>query len=605
MKNIFEQFNEVTKHVSLAEEDKFLMRERLVEYMEYKPIRYSSAVSRKEDYAFLFPYFHAHHFSGALMIALLVTGSTFGVSFAAGDALPGDLLYPVKVNVNEEIKTVFISSTESRIVWEQERAGRRLVEASQLAAEGRLDSEKQETVSKLFAEHTEAMVEQVLVAEETDPVLAAEMSSVFEDSLEAHEAVLARLIVEQEDAEEEGRGLVEQVRTVSMEVEKIRNDVEEKIAIDESEVTIPENSQEQGKVVKFENEKNADSANLRVRASYRAQARALKLLSKVKELHAGLDTESQLAQQVQEQIVFGEELMQQGAQALLENNLGEAYGKYRKASASLQNVEELLKVTNLFSVEIFPDEEIDKEENVGTEVDVEDEYGEVGAEVERMRTQIKEEIGVVRRLLLLQDGQMFEEGEKANNQIKNASAHLLRGEIAMVLKDYYGAKAHFEQALTLTSETAHSLESVRGNKDALDEVKAVESEVEVIVPEVSPITIHHQYSDGTHKYTGAVTISNMCKTLEKNVFVTESFPEQITLQLTTVDKEEGAVCAQVSGEVLFSFEVTASEQITITSVQLDGSDQKWELINDSVSYNEEKNDKKSGNFFENMFDTSE
>ena len=56
------------------------------------------------------------------------------------------------------------------MAWEQERAKRRLVEASQLAAEGKLDDDAREQVSKLFAEHTEAVVEQVLAYEATDRI---------------------------------------------------------------------------------------------------------------------------------------------------------------------------------------------------------------------------------------------------------------------------------------------------------------------------------------------------------------------------------------------------------------------------------------------------
>src|SRR3989338_6446139 len=39
----------------------------------------------------------------ALIIALLIGG---GTSFAAEGAVPGDVLYPVKVNINEEIRGV-------------------------------------------------------------------------------------------------------------------------------------------------------------------------------------------------------------------------------------------------------------------------------------------------------------------------------------------------------------------------------------------------------------------------------------------------------------------------------------------------------------------
>ncbi len=235
MSKLETQLKKATKHMVLVEEDKALMRERLVSYMEHKPLRREPVHGRRAATRLpLFGFFRTHHLSGALVIALLATTSTFGMSFAAGDALPGDLLYPVKVNVNEEVKGAFKISHESRIEFEQTRAELRLKEASQLASEGRLDSKKQEAVAKLFAEHTEAVTEQVQEVEESDPVLAAEVSTEFEAALDTHEAVLARLIVEGDDEGNKGaQQLVEQVRTAANEAEKLREEAEERMTDDE------------------------------------------------------------------------------------------------------------------------------------------------------------------------------------------------------------------------------------------------------------------------------------------------------------------------------------------------------------------------------------
>lgn len=578
------QFKEATKDILLSEADKALMRERLVEYMEYKPIR---GVSEKNvSTKFVFPYFRAHHFSGAFLIAVLIASSSFGVSYAAADALPGDfILYSVKVNINEEIKTAFLSSDESKITWEQERAERRLVEASQLAAEGRLDEQKQEQVSKLFAEHTENMVKQVRAVEETDPVSAAELSSMFEDSLDAHEAVLARLIVEQEDGDIGGaRGLVEQVRTASNEVEKIRNDAEGKIEIDESEVNVvgedkTEVDVEQTEVAQTEDTmEKTESANLRVRAAYRAQERAQELLATVKELQATLDPESELALQAQAQIVFGEELTLSGVQALENNNLGDAYGKYRKASASFQKVIQLLEVANLFSVEIYPDKE-PAENEVSDESEL-NENGEIITNLESIRASVEKEISTARTLLLTQEGYEDSVAEKANSHIKDASAHMMRGEIAMVMEDYIDAKALFEQAHKLISETVLMLEDV-SRKEEINEVTIPEVVPPVEVeetPEERVLVLSHQYADGTHTYSGELTLGTPCQVLEENVLVGESFPEQIIIEFTTHDPSEGTVCVQVTSDREFLIETKASEEAKVVGVKLNGVVQSWEIV---------------------------
>ena len=100
MKKLEQQIKQATECVMLGTKDKVLMRERLVTYMEHKPIRTHVRPAVHSPLP-LFTFFRAHHYSGALAVALLATVSTFGVSSAADDALPGDLLYPVKVNINE------------------------------------------------------------------------------------------------------------------------------------------------------------------------------------------------------------------------------------------------------------------------------------------------------------------------------------------------------------------------------------------------------------------------------------------------------------------------------------------------------------------------
>lgn len=598
MEKFEKQFKEATKHVSLSEADRALMRENLIEYMQYKPIRgMSTKPENSLNTKLLFPYFRAHHFSGAFLIAALIASSSFGVSYAAGDALPGDLLYRIKVNINEEIKTALLSDDESKINWERERAERRLVEASQLAAEGRLDEQKQEQVSKLFAEHTEHMVEQVRAVEESDPVFAAEMSSVFEDSLDVHEAVLARIIVETEDAEDgSARNLVEQVRTVSMEVEKIRNDVEAKIDIDESEETVPEEGDTEitelveTEVVVEDSTQKTDSANLRVRAAYRAQERAQELLTTVKELEATLDPESELAQQAQVQITFGENLVLKGDTALVENNLGDAYGKYRKASASFQKVIQLLEVAKLFSINIYPDKGVVEVDNGAelTEGSLETEDDELVQNLESTRAAIEEKISTARMLLLTQEGHNTEVAEKANSRIKDASAQMLRGEIVMVMKDYADAKSLFEQADKIISETVLSLENAAKQEEVKDiEVPVVVPPV-VETPEKEKLTLTHSFENGVHTFTGVTTLPTPCHTLEQSVSVLESAPEQLHIDLSTKAPDPETMCGQVLQEVEFTVEAQASEQATLTQVRMNGVEQKWEMRKAENSSGEEQ-----------------
>jgi hypothetical protein len=74
------------------------------------------------------------------------------------------------------------------------------------------------------------------------------------------------------------------------------------------------------------------------------------------------------------------------------------------------------------------------------------------------------------------------------------------------------------------------------------------------------------------RYSGLVQVLNVCTYLEHNVLVRESFPEQVSIELTTKMDREADVCAQVITQRNFSGEFQASAKADIT-VSLDGKKQ--------------------------------
>ncbi|MDD4988987.1 MAG: hypothetical protein PHV42_00985 [Candidatus Pacebacteria bacterium] len=92
------------------------------------------------------PYFTWFEFSsrklelvlGAFVI-LILFGS--GVAFAANGSLPGDILYPVKVGVNEKVARIFHSeSPASEALFETHLMDERLNEAEKLSQTNKLDN---------------------------------------------------------------------------------------------------------------------------------------------------------------------------------------------------------------------------------------------------------------------------------------------------------------------------------------------------------------------------------------------------------------------------------------------------------------------------------
>src|SRR6185503_10342710 len=64
------------------------------------------------------PFFFAPRFAGAFAALLLIVVAGSGTAYAAKGALPGDLLYSVKTNVNEPIEGALAFSTESKIEYQ-------------------------------------------------------------------------------------------------------------------------------------------------------------------------------------------------------------------------------------------------------------------------------------------------------------------------------------------------------------------------------------------------------------------------------------------------------------------------------------------------------
>ncbi|MDP3735657.1 MAG: DUF5667 domain-containing protein [bacterium] len=211
MDNDLQNIFNTAQHVRLSSVEKAEMRAGLVLFTEKHPVR-NIAVARQlmrerskpDILAFaemsalqsllsrLQPMFIA------LLIALLVGG---GTSFAAGSALPGDVLYPVKIGVNEEVGSFLAFSDEAQARFDARRAENRLEEAEKLAAKGRLDAEASAQIESRFESHTKAFEEGVAaVAAKKNSPSSFEMHSNFEASLGAHEQVLARLALERSEA---------------------------------------------------------------------------------------------------------------------------------------------------------------------------------------------------------------------------------------------------------------------------------------------------------------------------------------------------------------------------------------------------------------------
>jgi hypothetical protein len=171
------------KRLALSPQEKEAVFARLVAHMEKRPARLVSpwqiSVSR-----FRFQYAIA-----SLLIMVLAGGT---VTFAAEGALPGDLLYPVKLNVTEPLQGAMVTGEIPKAKWQAQVAVRRLEEAETLAAQGRLNEATLRTVHDNFREGVQAFNASVRSAEEKEPSADLVNATVdFEADINAHARILS------------------------------------------------------------------------------------------------------------------------------------------------------------------------------------------------------------------------------------------------------------------------------------------------------------------------------------------------------------------------------------------------------------------------------
>lgn len=148
----------------------------------------------------------------AIILALIILLSA-GVSVGAQNALPGDLLYPVKTNINEKIEDAFAIGDEADARLAANLAVERLKEAEALAAKGRLDARAKAEVEDGFEKETKranAEIENLKSKNKSD--IAAKISTQLNASLSEHGRILGEMRNTNEEAKIEIEDILGKVR---------------------------------------------------------------------------------------------------------------------------------------------------------------------------------------------------------------------------------------------------------------------------------------------------------------------------------------------------------------------------------------------------------
>ncbi len=152
MKDEMHEIFKKVKTVSLRDTERSRVKNEIISYAEAHPVQKIEpeklSVSIWSRFVFV-----REHVTVMAVVALLFVGG--GASAFAEFSLPGDLFYPVKTGVNEEVRSWFAFSTEGKGMWELERAERRLGELEALSEEREISPEIQTEAEARFAVHAE------------------------------------------------------------------------------------------------------------------------------------------------------------------------------------------------------------------------------------------------------------------------------------------------------------------------------------------------------------------------------------------------------------------------------------------------------------------
>lgn len=150
MKRFSEQLQKKSMLIRLKASEKDDIRERLMAFMEYHPVTVSSLKSVRTEGGVISPFrivripaLYTRMVAGAFVLLFVI-----GVPALAERAVPGDILYPIKVQVTEEIRGSLNRDPYQKVAWETTRLERRITEARQLAKAGKLTPDVQASVLK-------------------------------------------------------------------------------------------------------------------------------------------------------------------------------------------------------------------------------------------------------------------------------------------------------------------------------------------------------------------------------------------------------------------------------------------------------------------------
>lgn len=183
--NFFEQLKKIRETIALSAQEKDAARDSIKRFVEtYVPTGSVPSPFMQTTRYFLQPL----QVAALSFVILLMSGA--GLTYAAQDALPGEALYGIKVNINEGVRAWSINDPRSRAEYEIGRAAKRLEETAQLALMGRLDARAEVEIREQLEKHTDRAQREAAKMTGADAVENLEVTTKLASELSARSSIL-------------------------------------------------------------------------------------------------------------------------------------------------------------------------------------------------------------------------------------------------------------------------------------------------------------------------------------------------------------------------------------------------------------------------------
>ncbi len=342
-----EKWFEKMHALSLTDDERAMARQRTISFVKSNPARNVDQPRLLKWLGIMSPQPRLLKFKYAmplfLIFALLASGG--GVSYAAQNSLPGDPLYPVKVDVNEPIAGAFQFGTQAQAQWNADLAQTRLQEAEQLAAQNRLTPQLQAQVATRLQDAVAAAQNNITqLQEKNQGVVAAQVNNNLETDLRVHAAILARLAVHHQN-QGDGGNVSNMIQATAQQAQEVA-DTGNQLEASTTEQVRADGPEAGGAVAGKRNEAN-DFVNS-VLGLFKSQGASLDATTSA-QVQASLNV-------AQQKLIVGDAASQAG-------NYAEAFGDYQAAQQAAQDAKVQIVATHLYRVEFENEGDATSSEN--------------------------------------------------------------------------------------------------------------------------------------------------------------------------------------------------------------------------------------------------